>query len=33
MGESRLKRLRAQQDLEASVGLQTVGGPGQCALG
>jgi len=26
MGESRLKRLRAQQDLEASVGLQTVGG-------
>ena len=26
MGESRLRRLRAQQDLEASVGLQTAGG-------
>jgi hypothetical protein len=26
MGESRLKQLRVQQDLEASVGLQTAGG-------
>ena len=26
MGESRLRRLRARKDLEASVGLQTAGG-------